>query len=35
MDLKVQRESLFSDIDRLGYLDFGIVTPSGKGRIYQ
>ena len=30
MDLKTQRESMLSDIDRLGYLDFGIVMPNGR-----
>lgn len=27
-----QRDSLFSDVERLGYLDIGIVTPDGNAR---
>jgi methyl-accepting chemotaxis protein len=29
MDISIQRESLKSDIERLGYLDFAVVTPDG------
>ncbi len=32
MDWKIQRESLKSDIERLGYLDMAIVTPDGKAQ---
>ena len=29
MDISIQRESLKNDIERLGYLDFAVVTPDG------
>ena len=29
MDINIQRESLKNDIERLGYLDFAVVTPDG------
>jgi methyl-accepting chemotaxis protein len=29
MDYAIQRETLISDVDRLGYMDFGIVVPDG------
>lgn len=32
MDFQVQQESLIGDVERLGYMDFGIVTPDGQVR---
>lgn len=32
MDFQVQQESLRGDVERLGYMDFGIVTPDGQVR---
>jgi len=32
MDFEIQRESLLPEIDRLGYLDLGILIPGGMGR---
>ena len=29
MDIEIQREALSADIERLGYLDFAVVTPDG------
>lgn len=32
MDFEVQQESLRGDVERLGYMDFGVVTPDGQVR---